>query len=394
MIHPLSLLTYYRRNLNRVGIVVGVLGLALFAVVGVSALTGSFKKDAERAVPFYHEYYTIYLANTPGVFTDLRSAAMQKIVNDGNLEYSLEGDVLIMKKESLVGNQESPVLFLNPQDQATVLKTLHLTLDKGSYPVQGTNQIALTGKLLSNRKKNVGDVVGDQVEQFEYLAGKYQVSGSLKSEDGYSNPEFLGIGSGNYTKGANGASTTTFILRPKAGHSPALDTDLHDWQKQLKEAFPGSRINIETEYSFQELINQNFRFMDVMVGAIMAIITLVMTLSVALFNIIIFMQRSTEFGLLLALGYSRRFILRKTLVESIGQIILAILLGIGLTSLTFAILNHALFTPNGFAPLTLFNLRNLYFALPLPIAVAIFAILTILSRITRLDPISILEKRD
>lgn len=393
MLHPLSLGTYYRRNLGRTSIVIGILGLALFAVIGVAALTGSFKKDAERLVPFYTQYYTISVAGTPSQFTGLRTDLLANITSDTTHQSYLEGDLLLTKKNSLVGNQVIPVAFFNNEDRDTFLQTLHLKLANGSFPAAGSNDVALTKKLLDNRKKEVGDLIGDQVDRFDFLTGKYTVTGSLTSENGYLNPEFLGLGSSN-TPSSTPRNATTFFIRPTDSGHAALNTQLHDWQRNLKNAYPGAKIAIETEYTYQEFINQNFQFMDIMVAVIMGIITLVMTISVALFNIIIFMQRSTEFGLLLALGYSRGFILRKTLVESLGQIILAVILGIGLTALVFAILNYVFFAPNGFATLELWEKRNFYLAIPLPLAVAFFAITTIFSRITRLDPISILENRD
>lgn len=393
MLHPLSLATYYRRNLGRTSIVIGILGLALFAVIGVAALTGSFKKDAERLVPFYTQYYTISITSTPSQFPTLRSDLGKNLTSDTNHQSYLEGDLLLTKKNSLVGNQVVPVAFFNDQDRDTFLHTLHLKRTSGSFPASGSNDVVLTTKLLDNRKKVLGDLIGDQVDRFDFLTGKYTITGSLASEDGYSNPEFLGLGSSN-TPTTTPRAATTFFIRPSEGHHEDLNTALHSWQRSLKDTYPGAKIAIETEYTYQEFIDQNFQFMDIMVGVIMGIITLVMTISVALFNIIIFMQRSTEFGLLLALGYSRAFILRKTLAESLGQIILAVLLGIGLTALVFTILNHIFFAPNGFATLQLWDMRNFYLAIPLPLAVAFFAITTIFSRITRLDPISILENRD
>lgn len=394
MVHPLSLLTYYRRNLSRVGIIVGILALAIFAVIGVASLTGSFKTDANRSIPFYQEYYTIFISANPALMPEVRSAALTLLNADKNHEYYLEGDVQIMKKESLVGNQQTPVVFLAPGDRDRFLKTVHLHLDQGALPAEGSSQIAMTNKLLSNREKKIGDVVGDQVEQFEFLPGKYTVSGSLQSDQGHINPEFLGIGSLSYITKQDYGSTTTFLIRPLDANRQALSDQIQQWRNDLKDRFPGSKINIETEYAFRQFIDDNFRFMDIMVGTIMGIITLVMTISVALFNVIVFMQRSSEFGLLLALGYTRGFVLRKTLMESLGQIVLSILLGVGLTALAFWALNHIFFLPNGFAQLTLWEIRNLYFALPLPLAVAFFAILTILNRITKLDPIAILERRD
>jgi len=118
------------------------------------------------------------------------------------------------------------------------------------------------------------------------------------------------------------------------------------------------------------------------------------TSSIALLQIIFFMQRANEFGLLAAIGYSRSFIIIRTITESILNIILGWFLGIIFSEIVYKYLNAKIYEPQGMEGLTILNLNTLLFTIPVPIVVTIFSIGTVLWKLIRMDPVAIIERRD
>ncbi len=60
---------------------------------------------------------------------------------------------------------------------------------------------------------------------------------------------------------------------------------------------------------------------------------------------IYFLRRMNEFGLLLAVGYTRRFLIWRTVRESMILTVVAWLAGIGLPELIYPALNALVFDP-------------------------------------------------
>lgn len=133
--------------------------------------------------------------------------------------------------------------------------------------------------------------------------------------------------------------------------------------------------------------------MDAIVWAINSIVVLVLSLLAGLLNFIYFMDRMNEFGLLLAIGYPRGFVVRRALLESLILTLLAWVFGILFSQVIYSLLNVLIFEPRGVS-LTVLNWHALQFTLPIPIMVGFFAAGTVLWQLRSLDPMQMIERRD
>ena len=106
------------------------------------------------------------------------------------------------------------------------------------------------------------------------------------------------------------------------------------------------------------------------------------------------MQRANEFGLLAALGYTKRFLIRRTFLEVTVSVAIGWLLGILFSQVIYSVINAVLFIPKGLAPLTIFTSRMLLFTVPVPVTVTVFSVAVVVWQLWRMDPVAIIERRD
>src|SRR5438477_588033 len=113
-----------------------------------------------------------------------------------------------------------------------------------------------------------------------------------------------------------------------------------------------------------------------------------------LLNNLFFPQRMNEFGLLAAVGYSRWGLIMRVAWESLGVTLAAWLIGVGLGVAVLSWFNLTFIVPHGLL-INIFdwNVLSLH-TLPIPLMVFAFVMGTVAWQLLRLDPISIIERRD
>jgi ABC-type antimicrobial peptide transport system permease subunit len=177
------------------------------------------------------------------------------------------------------------------------------------------------------------------------------------------------------------------IVVPQPGHEQAV----HDQLQRLvgNQAFrlfdwPYIKAKIDSLIANLDSIN---RFLILLV-------TLVLSLVVGLLNNLFFRQRMNEFGLLAAIGYSRWGLIRRVALESFGVTLAAWLLGIGVAVAVLSWFNATFMVPHGLL-MNVFDWNVLALhTLPIPLMVFLFGMGTVGWQLLRLDPISIIERRD
>jgi putative ABC transport system permease protein/lipoprotein-releasing system permease protein len=103
-------------------------------------------------------------------------------------------------------------------------------------------------------------------------------------------------------------------------------------------------------------------------------------------------QRLVEFGLLQALGYTKRRLLMRVIKETTSVIVLGWLLGVALAYGGLMLAKAKLMDPNAFALNPLDATAYLY-TLSAPLAVVIVATMTVVLRFRSFDPVGVVERR-
>jgi ABC-type antimicrobial peptide transport system permease subunit len=119
---------------------------------------------------------------------------------------------------------------------------------------------------------------------------------------------------------------------------------------------------------------------------------LVAAISLAGLNYIFISQRQVEFGVLHALGIKRSQLVRRVLKETVFTIGAAWGLSAILGLIVVLFMRFSIFEPLGLA-LDLSNIIPWLYSLPIPVAVLAVTAGTIALTLSKLDPVSIIERR-
>jgi len=139
-------------------------------------------------------------------------------------------------------------------------------------------------------------------------------------------------------------------------------------------------------------VTQGFDRIILVIRFISVLLIVVVSFVVGLINNIFFAQRVDEFAVLMAIGHPQRRVFRMVAGETAGLMAVSWTLGIGSGLAVFAAFRGLVMEPRGI-PLPLWQAGPVLISLALPVVAQAFAVVTVLGRLRRLDPVTIIERR-
>ena len=379
--NSLSVWTYYLNNKRKV---VPVLIIVIASIIGLMtppALLKSIRQDIVDGIGIYHHYITVYF-NESETNNITKNELQNKLQNTPGVDHIIESQIRYTQRYAISSDIDTPVYFIKAADYLTVLNQFKLNLTVGALPQENTNEVVLTTKLAKNKGLSIGSKFGNSLDPYDTIPGEYILSGLLDSN-------VVSVGIGNIDFVSQKQSLVTFyLIAPKTNAENAIVTELN----QLKSSYPA--LAFDTFESLNNRLDLSFRSLDLIFNIILAVIVTVISTSIGLLQIIFFMQRANEYGLLAAIGYSRKFIIRKSFAEVTVIVIVSWILGLIGTHFIFMILNNLIYLPKAYLPMTLFNPAVLIYSLPVPFVIGTFSLIPIIWQLVRMDPVSIIERRD
>jgi hypothetical protein len=175
------------------------------------------------------------------------------------------------------------------------------------------------------------------------------------------------------------------LLVPKEGHEASLD----DW---LERDVASEQTRVQTYTKRLRMYRQDLLLLFLICAVPEGIVAVVAALALAVLSYTLYAQRRQEFGSLHAIGYDRRWLVWRTLAETACVVALAWLLGAIASGAGLSTIQFALFAPRGLR-LNFWNPVPWLLTLPLPLAVIAVAAGLVVRMLSRLDPVSIIERR-
>ena len=131
-----------------------------------------------------------------------------------------------------------------------------------------------------------------------------------------------------------------------------------------------------------------YKILDVVIGTLVLVITIMMGMLMNIYQ----SQRLVEFGLLQALGYTKRQLLHRVTLEAILVIVGGWIFGLVMAYALLNVVKATLMDPSAFS-LNPFDPIAYVYTLPIPIAIFGAAVLTVWLRFRNFDPVGIVERR-
>jgi len=390
--NPLKPAFFYRRHPLRSVLLIGSMGIMILAVV-LFIFSLSITSDAKE--PFLDYLTHVSIVQSPGMVNSLDPSGLALVKEHPSVErvipFAPRYNMLNVYIPPFASADGSPFGVYH-DDLIYLVELYGLDLKQGHLPRPGTNEMVISEALAKNRNLKIGDVVGDP-EQPAYpgapaLDQEFVISGIFSQPKepktgngwGFISLEFLENQSTFEIPGS-----PSILIVPKEGQKDQLD----DW---LENELAQQNISVVT-YRQEVTQNRNKARQNMFSIAYLEIgLAVVSAIGLAILNHVFTSERQMELGVLHALGFGRRHLVRRLLGETIY--IIGITWGINalLFLITIVCLQFGIYKPMGLT-FNIFKLTPWLYTLPIPIVVLASSSLTNFRMLSKLDPISIVDRR-
>lgn len=381
---PLSPLKFFVENKRRTAVIVIILMLSVAVVSFITSLVNSIIMDATKANLKPYEYCSAILKTSNELF--IKDSIVEKVKSYPETEKVVNVIASYTSFQALMGNTSSPIYFItNEDDLKHVMDINHVTISEGRLPHGDEFEIVLHENVLRNKNLHIGDYIGNDVQDDEWLDGKYKIVGTLKGEP------LIGFGNKSISietyknAGLSMEKPMALIVIPKDGQLNNLNEKLDQMNK--KEAMVSNYTSIKRSFDSQ-IVSIN-----ILLQIIILVVVFILSISVGALIFIIHIGRSDEFGILYAMGYRKGFIRNLIIKELAALSVFCWIFGYMLSFAMIYVLNYFVLAPEG-QSLYFFTTTGLTNTLFIPVMVLICAAFPILRRLKKWDPIAVIERRD
>jgi hypothetical protein len=283
----------------------------------------------------------------------------------------------------LAGNAQFDLYGIDQPGMGQLLSLYGDQLIAGRLPTANANEIAVSEEIARSRQVWIGGSVGNNLNELDRLPDAFTVVGIIRG------PTRLGIIPLDYMTEHYlfERRYQGLVVVPQAGQEQAV----HD---QLQRLIGNGAFRLFDWPYIKGKIDSLIANLDTINRFLILLVTVVLALVVGLLNNLFFRQRMNEFGLLAAVGYSRWGLVMRVAWESLGVTLAAWIVGVGLGVAVLSWFNAIFMLPHGLL-MNVFDWNVLALhTLPIPLMVFLFGMGTVAWQLLRLDPISIIERRD
>lgn len=282
--------------------------------------------------------------------------------------------------QSIVGKWEFVVIGLEQSDMEYYLGRMDSARLEGRLPQAGKPEAVVSAPVAKNLGLKLGDALLKPDSNENYSPFPVRVVGIAQT------PRWLMFTNIEYMRANHFPPIDlALIFAP----TPAEQRRLDSW---AEERFKGERAQVFTfgqiEKQTAEMFVTLYKILNVVIGTLVVVITFMMALLIAIYQ----QQRLVEFGLLQAIGYTKKSILKRVLTETLAVVVVGWILGVCAAVGMLNAVRAILMAPRAFA-LDTFDPVAFSYTIPLPVAIMLVATLVVVGRFRRFDPVGVVERR-
>lgn len=380
---PFSALKFFAENKRKGLMTFVVLILSVCAISLITVLINSIYETCNNTILSPLKSFSVVYPQSGEYY--LNDQAITKLKADDNIDRLLPADFGNTSINLAIGGNTSvPVVFMAKSDNKFLLDRLGDKISKGRMPEDNTNEIAVQWQVMANKGWKLGQTVGSSQDSDEWLSGSHKIVGVIDGP----NIAIVGTRSNRqeqYKK--NGLSLTKpigYTVVPKEGKLSQMNKTLDSIKK---------KASIETYDIDKKMLDKAIGGLQSTMTAIIIIVVMILSISVAALTYLIYLQRSEEFGILTAMGYRRAFIRRLIIKEVMSLDLISWAVGMVAAYFVVMLLNKFVYNPSGNI-INFLSPNVFYYTLIIPLMVGFFSILPIVVKLHRWDAITIIERRE
>lgn len=378
ILKPLAATTYLFRNAGKTIPLTGVIMLAVLLISGIVSLINS--------IPF--SIRTIYMYTQQCLAVTPRGDASQtpRLVKEVQKSSPVPIERIMLARAagnqvmSIVGKWPFAVIGLKQGDMKFWLSRQNATQVNGRLPLAGKPEALISEPVARNLNLKLGDSLLKPDDNESYSPYPVKIVGIAKTD--------MWLMMTNYE----------YI---KANHFPNVDVmlafagNLKDQEKLdrwAEKAFKGERAQVFAYHQLEKQTDEMFSILYKILNVVIATLVLVITLMMGMLINIYQSQRLVEFGLLQALGYTKKQLLGRVMRETVSVVTFGWAIGVAIAYLLLRLTKAILMDPKAFA-LNPLDATAFLYTVPIPLAILVVASLTVIGRFRKFDPVSVVERR-
>jgi putative ABC transport system permease protein len=384
--NPLSPVTYYRRHVKSALLFLAFISLMTLGVGVMVRMVDSIWEELYNA-----QRYVTRLSLVSAASSTLEAGAVAQIRAHPDVAQVIQEKSLDMGIPQLVNSFH--LFGVSEADTQALMDVCDLRLREGRLPRTRTNEMALSEEIALAMGIQIGDQIDRSIGEnwsgdnfYEAIPVPLRLVGILEGTGpephirmGFVSYEYVSSHELFDAPWAHG-----LLVIAREGHKEAVDAFLESEITSARTDVLTHRRLVSKHRNISAIFRIIFGIVDVVVAIVIALV-------VGITNQIAQTKRLEEFGLLHAVGYGKRRLIRRLTAEMAVVAVLGWLVGLALSWAAFGWLHHSVYEPRGMT-LSLTNLTPIWFSLPIPLAATILAALNTRRTFARLDAVAIVER--
>ena len=382
--NPLSSLTFSLRHRRRSLLVILSTALMVLSITFPVFLLSSMMSAMKPYFQYLQDVSVVHLS----AHSELDPSIVGQIKSHPAVAHTITAIPLGMQMILPPGGGTDVYIFgVSETDLPVLLESFGMQLQEGRLPQTGSNEIVLSSAIAINRDLHIGDLIGGETDTGDSLIEdnipvEMEIVGMLSPDRpwvGFASYEYLNAHELTSSRGRH------WIIIPRDGQKQALDS----WLGENVDSTQAQVVLHESEErEFREMTTSivlTFAVLEFMIAGVAAI-------ALATLNYIFFTQRKTEFGILNAIGFSRLWLVLRTMKETVSVVSIAWLIGAMLCGIGLFSMHQFFYAPRGLT-LNFFNLTPWLLTLTIPLAFFASSMGVVAWMLSKLEPVSIIERR-
>ncbi len=378
ILRPLAPTTYLLRNAGKTIPLTAVIVLAVMLVSGIIAMIDSIPYSIRNVYSYAKEETGITPRGDPSLLPGLVETVKRKSPVPLDKIIICRASSSLVK--SIVGKWPFIMLGLTQDDMRYYAARQMTKKIEGRYPNPGAPEALISRPVAKNLNLKIGSTILKPDDIENYAPVPVKVVGIAETERWYM-IDSIEFQRDNYFPRIDDA----LIFAKNSTDQNKLD----HW---VVDKFKGQRPVIfayfQIEKSTREMFATLYMILNVVIGALAIVITFMMGMLMNIYQT----QRLVEFGLLQAIGYTKKQLLQRVLAESAAVITLGWVLGLICTYGLLNVANVVLMQPKAFF-IDVFDRQAYAYTIPIPFCILVVASFTVILRFRKFDPVGVVERR-
>lgn len=378
VLKPLAPSTYLLRNAGKTLPLTGAIVLAVLLVAGIVSMINSIPYSIRSVYEYAKESLAVGPRGDPTLTPELADVVRKES------PVPVERLMLIRSApsfvKSIVGKWPFVVIGFEHSDMEYFLHRQHADQLDGRLPKPGEAAAVVSEPVARNLGLKLGSLLLGPNLTDSYSPFPVRVVGIAQTD------RWLML---------------TDIEYVRENHFPPVDVVLA-FAKNLKDQdtlgrwaetrFKGGRAQVFAFHMLDKDTTENFailyEILDVVIGMLAVVVTFMMGMLMNIYQ----SQRLVEFGLLQAIGYTKRQLLRRVVREILYVLAAGWALGLVTAYGVILIVKARLMDPHAFSLNPVDPVAYRY-TIPIPLAILVVGGLTVILRFRKFDPVGVVERR-